>query len=74
MEALLIKNDEWDFVSGASAKSEPIAGNAANATTISDERRQQGQIRHHSLHQRYGAETNQRVQHARSLARINLPV
>lgn len=35
VEALLFKNDEWDFVSGVSVKPEPIAGNAANATAIS---------------------------------------
>ncbi|KMQ86142.1 retrovirus-related pol polyprotein from transposon tnt 1-94 [Lasius niger] len=35
MEALFIKNDEWDFVSGVSVKSEPINGNVANATAIS---------------------------------------
>jgi hypothetical protein len=34
MEALLIKNDEWEFVSGTYTKPDPIAGNAENAASI----------------------------------------
>ena len=34
MEALLIKNDKWEFVSGTYTKPEPITGNAENVAAI----------------------------------------
>lgn len=34
MEAMLIKNDEWDFVNGTNVKPETVEGDEANATAI----------------------------------------
>lgn len=77
MEALLIKNDEWDFVSGASVKPEPIAENAANATAISAWTKGDSKAKSDIILSISGAETSQRVQHiARGLVkiRVDLPV